>query len=152
MGVKNEQEVPAIHVYYNSLQNAPSLFSVLLHGIEEEGIPVFWKEHREEAALELGYRAALDSSLGVGIGIGADDRMILHYSKLVKNQPLFEIDQKETYKQRVLGANAARLVKGIPFKPFDRTEEGAAVPKEMPSKEEIASIVEIVLRKLKKMN
>ncbi|MFL0365147.1 glycerol dehydratase reactivase beta/small subunit family protein [Pseudobacillus sp. 179-B 2D1 NHS] len=147
--VNKGEEVPAIHVYYRPLQNGSWLFHSLLHGIEEEGVPIFLKESRESSALELGYRAALDSSLGVGIGIGADDCIILHYSKLLKDRPLFQIHQKETHKQRILGANAARLVKGIPFKIFAEEAEHTTASEELPSKEDIAAIVEIVIKKLK---
>lgn len=149
VNINKSEDIPAIHVYYCALQNGSLRFHPLLHGIEEEGVPVFLKESREGAAFELGYQAALDSSLGVGIGIGADDRIILHHSKLMKDRPLFQINQKEAHKQRTLGANAARLVKGIPFKISSEEEEHTTASEEMSSKEEIAAIVEIVIKKLK---
>jgi hypothetical protein len=146
----------AIHVYYSSQLNDPSRFHALLNGIEEEGIPFFTKEKQETSALESSYQAALDSNLGVGIGIGGDGHIILHYTKLCKEEPLFTTNLPEWDKQRVLGANAARLVKGIPFKSFEIIEEqemkaSTAAEEEPITKEEIAAIVAIVLKRLKKI-
>ncbi|KKB34520.1 glycerol dehydratase reactivase beta/small subunit family protein [Bacillus thermotolerans] len=152
MGVKQnkKEDMPAIHVYYHPMHRDSLSFQPLLHGIEEEGVPIFLQEGRQNTALELGYQAALDSSLGVGIGV--DERLVLHYSKLKKDRPLFQIDQREGTKQRILGANAARLVKGIPFKAFDENEEHTSASEEIVSKEEIAAIVKIVVKKLQEMN
>lgn len=171
MRINNGNEIPAIHVYYSSMLNDSSFFNHLLYGIEEEGIPFNLEMKQIDQAVELGYQAALSSRLGVGIGIGDDGQMILHYTKLRKDEPLFRIDQKNIYKQGVLGANAARLVKGIPFKSFEEITEEAeiTVPKELPqketvpsankavqeetlSKEEIAEVVTIVVEILKRLN
>lgn len=171
MKVNSGNDIPAIHVYYSSMLNNSSFFNHLLYGIEEEGIPFELQEKQVHPALELGYQAALDSQLGVGIGIGNDGQMILHYTKLKKDEPLFQIEQENTYKHGVLGANAARLVKGIPFKSFEeiKAEATITVPKELPqketvqaasmavqeetlSKEEIAEVVAIVVKILKRLN
>lgn len=156
MKINSGNEDHAIHVYYSTQLNDPSFFSSLLNGVEEEGIPFFIKEKQETSALELSYQAALDSSLGVGIGIGGDGQLILHYTKLYKEHPLFTIDLHEVDKQRVLGANAARLVKGIPFKSFEMIEDqemtdSPAAADEPITKEEMAAIVAIVLKKLKEI-
>lgn len=145
MKINSGNEVQAIHVYYSEQLNNPIFFQSLLNGAEEEGVPSFVVGKQEKSALELGYQAALDSTLGVGIGIGDDSQVILHYTKLAKNQPLFNIKIKETEKQRVLGANAARLVKGIPFKPFEDAQEEI-------TEEDIATIVAIVVKLLQEMN
>jgi len=152
--INGGNENHAIHVYYSSQVNDPSLFYSLLNGIEEEGIPYFTKEKQETSALASGYQAALDSNLGVGIGIGGDGHIILHHTKLIKEHPLFTTDLSEWEKQRVIGANAARLVKGIPFKSFAMIEEqerkdSIATEEEPITKEEIAAIVAIVLKRLK---
>src|SRR5690606_25492786 len=94
--------------------------------------------------------------------------IVLHYSKLEKEEPLFQIDLKNNYQQGILGANAARLVKGIPFKSFEEREAEITVPEEQPQKtelrvtgagqediltqEEIAEIVTIVIKILERLN
>lgn len=152
MKINDGNEIQAIHVYYHAELSDPSLFRTLLHGIEEEGIPTFVKESKQQSTLQLSYQAALDSTLGVGVGIDQNGQVLLHYTKLDKNQPLFEVNLRDPYKLRVLGANAARLVKGIPFKSFDGEQEtdlehveflGEAL-----TKEDIARIVAIVVRRL----
>ncbi len=168
MTINHGNEIPSIHVYYSSVLNDSSLFNHLLYGIEEEGIPYFLKKKEEQSAVELGYQAALDSRLSVGIGVGNNDHIVLHYSKLEKEEPLFQIDLKNNYQQGILGANAARLVKGIPFKSFEEREAEITVPEEQPQKtelrvtgagqediltqEEIAEIVTIVIKILERLN
>lgn len=149
---------PAIHVYYSSVLNDPTFFSPLLYGIEEEGIPFVLVEKEQESAVDLGYQAALDSRLDVGIGIGKDKEMVLHYSQLDKDRPLFRIDSEDGRLQNILGANAARLVKGFPFKSFETTAE-ESVPaateearEETLTEEDISEIVAVVLQVLKRLD
>ena len=152
MGIKKGIEKPSIHVYYSFVHKDASAFRTLLYGMEEEGVPAYVKEKQERLALRLGYEAALDSSLGVGIGIGGDNRIVVHYSKMPEGHGLFQINQNETGKLRILGANAARLVKGIPFKQFEDNRGNFAGQEEAISKEEIAAIVKIVVKKLLELN
>jgi hypothetical protein len=109
---------PTIKVYYDCDHLSVSDFTGVLLGIEEEGIPYDVLEVHESAVLELAYKASLDSRLGVGIGISKEG-IVLQYEKLDKAAPLFKIKlyQKELF--RSIGANAARLVKKMPFKPLD---------------------------------
>lgn len=148
MTINNGSARPAIHVYYSPLLNDSS-FRPLLYGMEEEGIPSVLKKKEGNNSLELGHQAATDSILGVGIGVGADNQIVLHYAKLPKDQPLFQIKQNEKNKQRILGSNAARLVKGIPFKTFQETGEDEA--NSTISAEEIARIVKKVLQRLEEI-
>ncbi|WP_019152638.1 glycerol dehydratase reactivase beta/small subunit family protein [Robertmurraya massiliosenegalensis] len=147
MKINNGNEIQAIHVYYNAQLNEPSLFRTLLYGVEEEGVPTFVKESQQKTALELSYQAALDSTLGVGIGIDQDGQMILHYTKLDKTQPLFKENIRDSFKQRILGANAARLVKGMPFKSFEAEKEKVSLEDSL-TKEDITRIVALVLKRL----
>lgn len=146
MKINDGNEKPAVHVYYSSLLNDSSFFHSLLYGIEEEGVPYLYQRKTGNSAIELGYQAALDSTLGVGIGIGDDSQMILHYTKLPKEQPLFQLSAASQDQQNVLGANAARLVKGIPFKSF---EEIHSAEEETLISEEISTIVKEVLRRIR---
>ncbi|WP_159722850.1 glycerol dehydratase reactivase beta/small subunit family protein [Enterococcus sp. CSURQ0835] len=90
--------------------------ALILAGIEEEEVPyelvTTEKKDRIAAAFELATR----SPLAVGVVID-QTRAVLHYKNLPAEKPLFEIPN-ETTELMKLGANAARLVKGIPFKPL----------------------------------
>ncbi len=85
-------------------------------GMEEEGIPWVVVQSNEADAVALAYQGASASKLSVGLGIGPNG-LCVHYSKLPERQPLFELTGSGTAgKWRQFGYNAARLVKGIPFK------------------------------------
>jgi predicted SPOUT superfamily RNA methylase MTH1 len=146
--LKSGADMQAIHVYYSKQLNDHLPFQSLLNGMEEEGVPSFVKEKPDHSSLELGWQAAIESRLGVGIGIGKDGQIVLHYTKLAQNQPLFTIDMNEASKQRVLGTNAARLVKGFPFRSFDEFNEFVEKPEEPITEADIVKIVTIVLKRL----
>ncbi len=117
MAIKAKNTKPHINVFYHKDSIAAEGFNHVIWGIEEEGIPYVIEGKQEETALELAYLGAESSNLGVGIGIGKDGLLILHYNKLQKDHPLFKIKLKDSAETlRKIGANAARLVKGIPFK------------------------------------
>jgi hypothetical protein len=106
---------PAINIYYNSQVNEDD-FKLLLHGIEEEGIPYELKSSDFKDILSLSYDACIGSNLGVGLGI-SNDEIALHFEKLDKSSPLFRMNIKSNKSIiRSLGSNAARLVKRMPFK------------------------------------
>ncbi|RKD32754.1 glycerol dehydratase reactivase beta/small subunit family protein [Thermohalobacter berrensis] len=106
-----------INIYYSTKLNNILKFQQLLLGIEEEGIPYKIVKKSETSAVKLGYEACISSQLNVGIGIGCDEKVVVHYAKLPLKKPLFNIDTKDNINiLRILGSNAARLVKGVPFK------------------------------------
>ena len=115
-------------------------------GMEEEGIPCQVVQVEEFDAVALAYQGAIASKLGVGLGIGAES-LCIHYHKLPAKHPLFVLNVPGTPVQwRYFGYNAARLVKGIPFK-VQPTEE--PVPQQMDSKalyNLIYGIVQKILR------
>ena len=120
----NNVDRPAINIYYSSQIKDKSSYNQLSWGIEEEGLPYNIQSKPLENSIELGYSAAEDSKLNVGIGIGKDGNIIVHYQKLNKEKPLFNLNIKdEHHNLRKLGANAARLIKGIPFKLFSDNVE-----------------------------
>jgi hypothetical protein len=93
-------------------------FAEVLYGIEEEQIP-FWIEEeafQSEDILSSAYRAANSSVFGVGICCSHQE-IAIHHSNLRQEKPIFNIsiDQCTRKTARILGANAARLIKGIPF-------------------------------------
>lgn len=146
-------EKPSIYVYYSSSITDISIFHQLIWGIEEEGIPYQWIRQTKGEALELSFMAAEASSLGVGVGIGDDRLIILHYGKLPYEMPLFQIPHASSPSMmRAIGANAARLVKGIPFKEIDhKNNREDQYPSEMESdlKSMIARVLEEINQKMK---
>lgn len=95
-----------------------SCLKALKAGMEEEGVP--WKELEcgNESSISLSREGAEWSQLGVGVGIDAQGSISIHFHRLEHTEPLFycEGTQATAVKARRLGANAARLVKGVPFK------------------------------------
>jgi len=121
------QEIPAIWVYIEHIEL--NQIEQMLWGMEEEGIPfkaIPWdaqqaeiKDIRKEA-----HKAASLSPLAVGIACN-DQEIVVHSRNLSPENPLFHVllhrqsTQSELYSHlRNLGCNAARLVKGLPFKPL----------------------------------
>jgi len=109
---------PSIKVFYDCDHLSVSDFTNVLLGIEEEGIPYEVQQVHDSDVLELAHKASLDSRLGVGVGISKEG-IVLQYEKLDKAAPLFKIKLYQKDQFRNIGANAARLVKKMPFKPID---------------------------------
>lgn len=111
-------EIPSIIVY--DLGNTdPKLMEQVLYGIEEEGIPYILEKKDLSAykdVKEASYNAAVSSKLSVGIAAD-NDYIAVHYANLNENTPLFLYSMKSVSMQnmRNVGANSARLVKGIYF-------------------------------------
>ena len=104
MPVIQERIKPTVHV--RCAEDTPQeVLRQLQYGMEEGGIP---------------WEAARSSRLEVGIGLDRQ-ALVLHYSKLEREQPLFRIPANSGMETvRALGANAARLVKKLPLKALDR--------------------------------
>ncbi|MCR1898396.1 glycerol dehydratase reactivase beta/small subunit family protein [Irregularibacter muris] len=89
----------------------------ITYGIEEEGIPftIIFKE--KDDVKELCEIAIKESQLGVGIGVDSQYLASLYQEKLPENYLLFTRNLLDSLKaSRDLGVNAARLVKGAPFR------------------------------------
>lgn len=117
-----EAPKPEIFIYYVKNAVPKDVINEVSLGIEEEGLPFqcFSIEAQEpETATHLGYKAAEKSRLGVGIGIDSKE-VVMHFNKLKEDEPLFKIDVgSDEEKLRAIGANAARIVKRMPFKPLN---------------------------------
>ena len=89
----------------------------LLAGIEEEGIPYEVNTVNCLELFKITHKAALYSRMGVGVGINGN-RVMLHYSKLKSDKPIFDVNLNRYIKEtaRSIGNNAARLYKIMPFK------------------------------------
>lgn len=111
-----EMTKPTVHVLCSS--DVPgSAFQQLLYGLEEEGIPWETWTKTEGNALTLAWDGAQASRLGVGVGMDGQTA-VLNISKLEHERPLFQIPVQSMEQVRILGANAARLVKKLPLKPL----------------------------------
>lgn len=123
----------------------------ILWGLEEEGIPALQREVAGGAVELIAKQAADLSPLGVGIGIGIEkdaETVVLHHRDLPAGRPLFRIGEEaeRVEKLRILGMNAARLVKGEPLVFYDRPRgcrqnQDAAPP---PSQWELEQLTQIV--------
>ncbi|CNH05238.1 TPA: glycerol dehydratase reactivase beta/small subunit family protein [Yersinia enterocolitica] len=109
------QDAPAIVISLTSPTPEAVWHQVLL-GIEEEGIPWQWQQDDDTDAILRAWQAATRSPLLVGLACSADE-VIVHFRHLPPASPLFRqpMAQDEDPLRR-LGNNAARLVKGLPFK------------------------------------
>ena len=113
---------PEIKVLHGKNITYQKVVDEVLHGIEEEGIPFSIVEMEETNPVELAFRGAELSHLGVGIGI-TEKEVVLHFIKLKEDQPIFRIPSySDESTLRAIGSNAARLVKRMPFKNLDNTE------------------------------
>lgn len=134
---------PSIAIYVTPHSGQDRKLRELRAGMEEEGIP-YTVAAGEGDAPALAYQGALSSQLGVGVGLGPD-AVCVHFQKLPPEQPLFVVKDDTLSALRVVGYNAARLVKGTPFKSQDALVE----PEAMPDMEQlVANIVQKVLREI----
>lgn len=109
---------PAIFIYVLGQVDEDAL-SQLGFGMEEEGIPFerTSKELAEFSLLEMAHQASQASPLSVGLAIDRGT-IYLHYRNLRQADFLYCLN---TYRNkskgilRILGTNAARLVKGSPL-------------------------------------
>lgn len=112
------RKVVGVVIYTLTARQKFSYLKEVLYGLEEEEIPV-WVEKEMFPSGDIvlaAYRAAVRSVFGVGICC-AKNGIVIHHSNLGKQKPLFYITREQCTrkKARLLGANAARLIKGIPF-------------------------------------
>ncbi|OVF77120.1 propanediol dehydratase [Klebsiella pneumoniae] len=88
----------------------------VLLGIEEEGIPFVLQPQTGGDLVHHAWQAAQRSPLQVGIACDRE-RLIVHYKNLPASTPLFSLMYHQNrLARRNTGNNAARLVKGIPFR------------------------------------
>ncbi len=118
--VNNVLDRPSILVYVEKQQE--SLLKEILAGIEEEGIPydLIKKPIEKKGFIEKVYLLTHKSRMGIAVGI-TESRVVLHYNKLKEDKPLLDIKLNfyEKEKARIIGSNAARLYKTMPFKNID---------------------------------
>ena len=105
-------ERPTINLAVHEGIGDEQLTQVLL-GIEEEGVPSRVERLPELNPLTLAHRAATSSRLGIGLGI-ALDYVVITTEKLPERRPYLA--------DRIIGSNAARLVKRLPLREPERSQ------------------------------
>ena len=90
---------PTVHVLC-SPDTPTDALKQLHYGLEEEGIPCETWTEADGDALSLAWKGS-------------------QTSKLEQKRPLFRIPIRSVEKVRILGSNAARLVKKLPLKPLE---------------------------------
>lgn len=108
---------PSIYIFCNKNKKNKELINQIGYGIEEEGIPFKVSLKDENSVNKLAYNAAQESKLGIGIGIN-NNRVLLQMKKLKEKNPIFDIKIAGQLQSKIMGINAARLEKKIPFKEF----------------------------------
>ena len=111
------EEQPVVLVYLLAGCDA-GLWQQVFYGIEEEGIPFLLQQSVTSDVVTAAYDAAQRSPLLVGMACTREE-MVVHFKNLQPANPLFRLSQPLQQKADVLrglGNNAARLVKGLPFK------------------------------------
>lgn len=117
---------PAI-VIYGSASLANQVLKQLQFGIEEEGLPFVYEPVSSSPAEDMiaqAYSAAQASPLLVGLA-GDGTELVLHYRHLAKEQFVYRLKGlplQDLSVVRLLGSNAAKLVKGIPLRPHPSLE------------------------------
>jgi hypothetical protein len=113
-----ESETKPVVRIVSTVPSAEKEIEYILWGLEEEEIPAEIEEVEENSLKILAKQAADGSKLNVGIGISGTNKMaVLHHRDLPVDKPLFSMaaDKFDMTQLRLLGANAARLVKGNPL-------------------------------------
>jgi len=105
-------------IYVRARETEAPILKQILYGMEEEGIPFELQEVQSTNVIYESHQAAMKSPLLVGVAY-LNDQVVVHYRSLPLEYPIFNetrLASKDIKFLRALGANAARLVKGIPFK------------------------------------
>ena len=113
-------ERPTINLAVHEGIGDEQLTQVLL-GIEEEGVPSRVDRLSELNPLVLAHRAATSSRLGIGLGIALD--VVITTEKLPEQRPyLAHFLGRSEQADRIIGSNAARLVKRLPLREPERSQ------------------------------
>lgn len=107
---------PSIHLYHDAGDD--KLMREICAGMEEEGVPFEIMEYTDFDMDSLCYEASKTSVLGVGIGV-IHHMVSIHMNPLPKGTNLFQSEYPTLIQGRLLGMNAARAVKRMPFKPIE---------------------------------
>lgn len=112
----DHREKPSVYIAVEDNYKNSSFLDYLCYGLEEEGIPFKIMDNSAENLYSLAHQAAQASRLNVSLGLGDNNKVLIHHKKLEINEPFFEKEIRKEFQAKVIASNAARLVKGIPIK------------------------------------
>ncbi|MEJ2886013.1 glycerol dehydratase reactivase beta/small subunit family protein [Actinomycetospora aeridis] len=93
----------------------PAVVRELCAGAEEQGIPTALLGYTAPGADAAGRHAAAESRLEVGVGVGVDGAVVVRH--VLVPEALLTLDAGAPAADlRVLGADAARIVAGLPLR------------------------------------
>ncbi|WP_435079060.1 glycerol dehydratase reactivase beta/small subunit family protein [Halococcus sp. AFM35] len=115
--IETDDEIPRIHVWCLG-DREPESVAFVERGIEEEGVSWVVGSEFEGNAAVVAHEAAIASSLGIGVCVAPDPRIVVHDERLPDNDPIFDAFDTSPECARRLGSNAARLAKGTSLKPI----------------------------------
>lgn len=112
---RSKMEPPSIIICHPPGERICTFVQQVLRGIEEEGLPGSTIES-SGLSIELAERAAEVSAFGVGVGIDEQGNIALTHYRMPRGQLVFHVPcDANSIVARIVGTNAARLVKGRPF-------------------------------------
>jgi len=122
--IASRRNKPYINVAIYQEMQYSQVVNEIKAGIEEEGVPnnlIFIGTQNGLTASDIipqAYESARLSPLGVGIAVGKDTSVAVHEKKLPMERPLFLLSPQmgSPLSWRILGSNAARIIKVMPFK------------------------------------
>ncbi len=113
---------PSVYIGLQKKYESNHLFDNICYGLEEEGIP-FDYYFSEANVNQLALDAAQKSRLGVGIALGDESQIVIQHKKMNVNNPFFKKKIDKYFQAKIMGSNAARLVKGIPIKEITQEDD-----------------------------
>lgn len=88
-------------------------------GVEEEQMPTYLINSSGNS-LDLAQLAADSSLLGIGVGVDKKGVITISHFRMPPHRPVIQVSAHENPRAaKIIGANAARLFKGIPFLKID---------------------------------
>ncbi len=118
----DQSNKPSVYIGRQKKYESNHLFDNICYGLEEEGIP-FDSYFSEDNVNQIAQDAAQKSRLGVGIAVGDDNQIVIQHKKMNVDNPFFKKKIDKYYQAKIMGSNAARLVKGIPIKEISQEDD-----------------------------
>lgn len=118
----DQSNKPSVYIGLQKKYESNHLFYNICYGLEEEGIP-FDSYFSEDNVNQIAQDAAQKSRLGVGIAVGDDNQIVIQHKKMNVDNPFFKKKIDKYFQAKIMGSNAARLVKGIPIKEVPQEDD-----------------------------
>ncbi|MFP4020600.1 MAG: glycerol dehydratase reactivase beta/small subunit family protein [Halanaerobium sp.] len=118
----DQSNKPSVYIGLQKKYESNHLFFNICYGLEEEGIP-FDSYLSEDNVNQIAQDAAQKSRLGVGIAVGDDNQIVIQHKKMNVDNPFFKKKIDKYFQAKIMGSNAARLVKGIPIKEIPQEDD-----------------------------